>query len=407
MVLRVVSVVLAVVIWIILSITLFPTIYITVYEVPVKLELTGSEADANGLSAVNFTSAKVDVQLSGMRYEIGNYKADDLVATLDLSSVTKNGTYDLDVIVRSAHDDKCNVTSVSPSTVRVTFDNIKSIELPAEVDYSGISAAEGYTLKSPTVVPEKVKVTGPEGEISKIEKAVISVNGDYQHLTESFTTDDTQVALYNKDGVAVNQTNLTFSEEKYAVTFPIYMEKTVPFSLSIQQCPDNFDQSILKYSFDPETITILSSGDISDITSHNAGYVFLNQIDLEQAFSFDIELDNGQINDSGIDKVNVTFDKTGFASKNFTLTAEHIKVLDPIPGKKIEVRTEKIANVKMIGPAEDIKKLKASDLVAEYDMEGSQFENGSYQSSVRIYSPKVNTVWCVGNYDIIIAVSDK
>ena len=54
LVLRVFSIVLAVVIWIILSITLFPTIYITVYDVPVKLEIEGTEVESNGLSALNF-----------------------------------------------------------------------------------------------------------------------------------------------------------------------------------------------------------------------------------------------------------------------------------------------------------------------------------------------------------------
>lgn len=407
MMLRIASVILAVVIWIILSITLFPTIYITVYDVPVKLEMTGSDAEATGLSAVNFSGEKVNVQLSGMRYEIGDYKADDLVATLDLSNVTKNGTYDLNIVVKSVHDDKCNITSVSPSTVRVTFENIKSLELPAEVDYSGISAAEGYTLKTPTVSPENIKITGPEGEISKIERAVVKVEGNSQQLTETYTTSNTDIVLYTKDGAEVDKSNLAFAEEEYVVTFPVYMEKTVPFTLSIQQCPDNFDQSILKYSFDPENITVLSNGDISNLESKNAGYLYLNQIDLDTEFTFDIALDNGQINDSGIDKVTVKFDKTGFSSKNFTLSKSHIKLLNPIPGKNIEIRTEKISNVKIIGPADIIKDLKADDLVAEYDMEGSQLENGSYEANVRIYSPSQGKVWCCGNYDIIISISDK
>ena len=144
LVLRVFSIVLAVVIWIILSITLFPTIYITVYDVPVKLEIEGTEVESNGLSALNFDEdTTVDVRLSGMRYEIGNYSSSDLIATLNIDDVTKAGVYDLSVNVRSANGDNCEILNVSPSKVRVSFDTIQSVELPIEVEYTGISAEDG------------------------------------------------------------------------------------------------------------------------------------------------------------------------------------------------------------------------------------------------------------------------
>lgn len=406
-VLRIFSVVLAVIIWIILSITLFPTIYTTVYDIPVKLEIEGTDADANGLSALNYEEVSVDVRLSGMRYEIGNYDADDLVATLSLEGVTKSGTYELPVTVKSAHDDNFEVLKISPAKVRVSFDNIKSLEIPLSVDYSGISADEGYTLKTPVIEPETIKVSGPDGEIQKIDKAVVKVKGKNQKLTESYATSDTELVLYTKDGAVINQTNLTFSENAFTVTFPVYMAQTVPFTLTIQQCPSNFDQSILKYSFDPETITILSNGNIANLSSKNAGYLYLNQIDLDTEFTFDVELDNGQINDSGIDQVTVKFDKTGFASKTFTLNASHIKVINKIAGKSVEVKTEKIPKVVIYGPESVIKKLTADDLIAEYDMEGSQLDNGSYEANVRIYAPSVDTVWCYGSYDIIVTISDE
>ena len=408
LVLCVFSIVLAVVIWIILSITLFPTIYITVYDVPVKLEIEGTEVESNGLSALNFDEdTTVDVRLSGMRYEIGNYSSSDLIATLNIDDVTKAGVYDLSVNVRSANDDNCEILNVSPSKVRVSFDTIQSVELPIEVEYTGISAEDGYTLKTPVVDSETVRISGPEEDIEKIDRAVVSVTGDGNRLTESYTTSDTELVLYTKDAAVIDQTNLSFSKETFSVTFPVYMSVTVPFTLTIQQCPSNFDQSILKYYFDPETITILSSGNIANISSKNAGYLYLNQIDLETEYTFNIELDNGQINDSGIDTVTVKFDDTGFSSKVFNLNSSHIQVINKIAGKSVEVKTERISNVVIYGPTDVIQKLTADDLVAEYDMEGSQLDNGSYEANVRIYAPNVDTVWCYGSYEIIVSISDE
>lgn len=406
LVLRIFSIALAIIIWIILSILLFPTITMTVYDVPVKLDIEGTNVEELGLSPVNYNEVKVDVRLSGMRYEIGNYNADDLIATLDLDEVKEDGSYVLDVNVKSVHDDKCDVIKVTPAKVKVKFDIIKSIDFPLEVEEPGFSGDEGYTLKKPTVSPEKVKIYGPQEEINKIHSAVVKVNGSKQKLTETYITSDTELVLYTKDGAEIDQTNLTASDEAFEVTFPIYQQKTVPFTLSIQQAPVNFDLSILKYSFDPETITILSSGDLKQIESKNAGFVYLNQINLKDK-KFEIMLDNGQYNDSGINEVTVKFDNTGFSSKTFTLDKSHIRVKNNNLNKNVEIKTEKISNVVIYGPTDVIKKLKADDLIAEYNMEGTQQESGSYETSVTIYSPKINTVWCYGTNEIIVKISDK
>ena len=46
-------------------------------------------------------------------------------------------------------------------------------------------------------------------------------------------------------------------------------------------------------------------------------------------------------------------------------------------------------------------------LILQYDMEGSQLDNGSYEANVRIYAPSIDTVWCYGSYDIIVTISDE
>ncbi|NLZ45776.1 MAG: hypothetical protein GX896_03695 [Clostridiales bacterium] len=281
LILKIFSIILAVIIWIILSIALFPTITINIYDVPVKLEVDNTNIEELGLSAINYQEVKVDVRLSGMRYEIGNYNANDLIATLNLDSVKEEGTYYLDVKVKSVHDDRCEIIKISPARVSVSFDKIKTALFPLEVEYTGFSADEGYTLKQPTVTPETVEISGPQEDVDMIDRAVIQVNGNNQKLTETYTTSDTQLVLYTKDGATIDMTNLSQSESAYTVKFPIYVQKTVPFTLSIQQVPSNFDLSIIKYSFEPKDITISSSGSLDEIKDKTAGFLYLNQINLK------------------------------------------------------------------------------------------------------------------------------
>ena len=65
--------------------------------------LDGTQAKEKGLSALNYKDISVDVEIKGMNYEIGSYTAADLVATVNLDDVTKEGTYDLDIDVKSSH----------------------------------------------------------------------------------------------------------------------------------------------------------------------------------------------------------------------------------------------------------------------------------------------------------------
>lgn len=408
MALRIVSVVLAVIIWLILSITLFPNISTNVYEVPVKIDLSGTFAEENGLSVVKFDDdMTVDVKLSGMRYQVGNYSAKDLVASVDVKEVYSDGTYRLNINVKSAHGDDVNIVKVTPSTCSVKFDYNKSQDFPLEIEYGGISADEGYTLRTPTVDTDMITVTGPENEISKISRAVVRVMDSKLKLTETYTTDNTEIILYSNDNKILNKDNLEFSQEKFKVTFQVYNSKTVPLTLDIKEPGHNFDVSSLKYKIEPESITIYSAKDISGVESINVGSINLSDIDLEKEFEFDVSLDSDMINASGVDRVKVTFDKTDYISRKFSIGHENIRVLNKPNNKAVSVETTRITEVTVFGPRDAVLQLTEDRIIAEYDMQSASFENGKMEVAVNIYANGYDNVWYAGECkNIILNVSD-
>ncbi|MBE6836981.1 MAG: hypothetical protein E7509_03150 [Ruminococcus sp.] len=403
MILKINSVVLAVIIWIILSITMFPTIYTTVYDVPVKIDISGTFAEENGLSVVNFDEdTTVDVKLSGMRYEIGNYSADDLVASVEVKDVFSDGTYELAISVKSAHGDDFNIDKITPSTCKVKFDYNKSREFPLEVEYTGISADEGYVLKTPVCEPETIVITGSENKISRIDRAVVKVNDTKQKIKDSFSTDETELVLYTSEGDVIDPKDLEFSSENFKVTFPVYMSKTVPFSINVKQQGSKFDISKLKFEFSPETVTIQSSKDISQVDKIEVGTVNLNDISLDSQFEYDVLLENDMINASGIDKVSVKLDSTGLSSKKFIIDASNIRILNKPAYKTVTINTERITDVTMIGPRDVISKLTNSDIVAEYSFSSQSIDNGNVEVQVNIYAKGKDNVWYSGGVKYII-----
>ena len=169
--LRIIAVIAAIIVWFILAITQYPTINKTINKVPVNLSLENTIAKEKGLSALNFKDITVDVEIKGMNYEIGNYKAGDLTATVDVSKVTKEGDYKLEIDVKSTHStDNCTIVSVTPSTVQVTFGRMTEKQIPIQVDAPNISPQDGLILKDATVTPDQITVKGPENSLEKISK---------------------------------------------------------------------------------------------------------------------------------------------------------------------------------------------------------------------------------------------
>ena len=175
--LRILSIIIAVIIWFALSITQYPTINKTITNVPVVFSLDGTQAKEKGLSALNYKDISVDVEIKGMNYEIGSYTAADLVATVNLDDVTKEGTYDLDIDVKSSHStDKVTVVSVNPDTVSVEFDRLTTKTIPLTAEAPLISAEEGYILKETTTSPSEITVEGPKNDLDNISKAVAQIS---------------------------------------------------------------------------------------------------------------------------------------------------------------------------------------------------------------------------------------
>ncbi len=405
--LRVLAVVLAVIIWFALSITLFPTVYMTIGEVPVTVAIEGTSAESQGLELIDFNKeTKVEVSISGMRYDIGSFTAKDLQATVDISGISEAGTYSLPVKVTSEAD-SMNVTEITPSTVKVKLDYIKTADIPLTVRASAISAEEGYSLGTPMITPETIQVKGEQKLVDKISYAVFAVD-QKKTLTESYDTSDGKVYLYADDGTLIDDKSFEISNDPISVKFPVYFLKTLKFTFDYQGAPDNFDTSILKYTLSNDTIDVMTANDsILNQDDLHLGYINLSDIDLEKTFTFDVSLDSGVTSASGINTVTVTFDPAGFVCKEFTIPESNIKIINAPANQDIQLTTKAVSNVKIYGPQSVMETLTADDIIAEFDMQSSVLENGSYTRSVKIYAPQVSTVWCCGSYEIMFTVAEK
>lgn len=409
-VLRILSIIIAVIIWFALSITQYPTISRSISNIPVTFSLDGTQAEEKGLSVLNkegIEDISVDVEIKGMNYEIGGYTASDLIASVDLSSVTKEGTYELDIDVRSSHPtDRVTITSITPATVSVSFDKITEKTIPVTVDAPLVTAEEGYTLRDTTVTPNELTIEGPQNEIDKISKATIDLKTSMKITEETIINTDT-FTFYDEDDNVVTPNGVTLKNTKsFDVDFVVYKKKTLYLDVAFENTSTTFDKSSLPMTLSEDELSIatpdLESEGEEDIT---IGTIDLTEVDLTNKYTFVVPLDDDEVNMSGEDQVTVSFDPTGYSSKEMTVSSDNFVLLNKPSGKDITFETKKLSGVTVYGPESVISKLTAEDLYMQVDLSGVQ-ANGSYSKLGIVYSPKYNNIWGYGSNELQVVISD-
>ncbi len=405
--LRILALLIAIISWFVLSITQYPTVTRTVTGVHVDFNMEGSKAQEKGLDALNYKDLTVDVEISGMNYEIGNYNDNDLTATVDLDEVTKEGTYNLNINVKSTHTtDRCTVLSVTPETIEVSFDRITTKTLDIVTEAPLITAEEGYTLKESRVTPSQITVEGPENELENISRAAARITKS-QKISDDTVINTGDIVFYDADDNKLDNSKFTIKDStSFDVEFVVYKKKTVDLNVDITGAPDGFDTSSVPIKLSEDSISVITSNLEDDVSETvNIGSIPLSQINLSRVFNFDIPLASNEINLSGTESVAVTFDSSGYSTKNFTITADRIKVLDRPVGLDTSLETQKLASVTLYGPSDVISSLKDDDVYAMVSLSDIS-KTGSYTREVTVYLPSYDNVWCYGTNEVQIVISE-
>ncbi|MBQ8623139.1 MAG: hypothetical protein IJ424_02020 [Oscillospiraceae bacterium] len=408
------SFVIAVVLWFVLTLTAFPEISIVIKNVPIDFSLDGSYADVAGLSIVNLEDTTVNVKLSGLRYVIGDYTAEDLKVSLNLDAVRASGSYELALNVSSVNGDSITIDEIGPETVHVEFDHLitKTFSVAdgtLAADLSKVKAQMGYILDADevTITPSEVTVSGPKDYVDQVTSCVITFNDEYVFNKPTNSSNTTPI-LYSSGAVFENP-KVTLDTETFNVLVPVYMKKALNLDVEVQPSFDSFDLSSLSYTITPPGITVRTQ----DESVENLSEIFLGYIDLRQVglginsvFEFDIPESDRYTNISGNETAQVIFNLDGYASKDITIPNSRIYFINVPENYRCTVEQEKIRNVTVVGPAEIINQIDVSDVVAQIDLSDYNVVEGDQIMTVTVYLPNYNNVWCMGIHKVYCSISE-
>ena len=126
-------------------------------------------------------------------------------------------------------------------------------------------------------------------------------------------------------------------------------------------------------------------------------------MNLNSTFSFSVQLPAGFVNTENVQSVLVKLDSTGMVEKSFNI--DNILVENIPLNYEVEVTTQQINNVRIIGTQSIVDGLVAGDIVATIDLgESSSIASGQIELPVKITIPNKGLVWASGNYRAIISI---
>ncbi len=399
---------LAVVCWMIVTMVIQPNTDKVVYGVPVNFTYDSAKYTSQGLSIVNNPEYTVSLKVVGNGYVIGDLTKDDFVVYPNYSSV-KAGDATLRLKVICTNEAASNLTvTITPAstTVSVRFDTVEEKTVPINVVTKDLHTADGYTLYKTTAAPGEVTLSGPTSELETVTQAIAEVSTT-QELNDTVTL-TSDLTFADADGNPVQFTYVTPEQDTVDVTLSVYKLAELPLTVNFINEPDFFDASVLKYSLSQNTLQVAGPANVIDtLTQISIGSIDLSTFALDKVYDLQLQMPSGIVSQENLTSVTVSFDTSALTTKTLNLDAASVQVVNLPTTYKLTVKSTRILNVTLCGPADVLSGLTADSVVAQINADDFSVAAGQQTIAVSIYVPASNQVFAIGTYTVLCQIESN
>lgn len=351
----VVCLVIAVSAWLYVMQTESPEYEETFTRVAVEIENASRLSQTNSLSVIGGWNAEVEVKVKGKKSDIVKYTAEDILASVDVGSITSSGVHALDVSVRLP--DRLSFVSCYPSSIQVEVDYVKTKTVRVEPKIVSASYGTERELGDPVASPAEITVSGPSAVLDTVASARVSLS--LGELTGSVVAVDT-VTLVDAEGEPVENPYLTLSSGSVSVTVPVYEKKTVPLKVDYRY--GYFSNLYCRVTIEPASVTLKGERSALDAVD----YILLDTLDEKQITSditrsIAISVPEKTTLVDGITSATVTVENINTSQKTVTVT--DIKKT----GGGYELVTKSL-EILLRGPTTVMDKIEAKDVTVTVDL---------------------------------------
>lgn len=271
-VLRVISIIVAVLIWSYIIIVIDPSVDIVIRDIPIKYINQNSLAE-QGLCLRSSGKSTVELKVRGSRKKIASIDNKNVYATVDLSNITKLGSFSLPIGISIPYD-YSEIVSKKPYNADVTIDRVAETEKSINIITSG-SVASGCIAGPATADVGTVVLRGAASVLDEIGGVGASI--DYGGRSADIS-DTVKLYFTDKGGKKLDpESSSVYSEVKmYAdgkeiteaeISCSVFKLKTVPVKVTYSENDDSKED--YKISVQPSNVTVYGTAealeDVSEI----------------------------------------------------------------------------------------------------------------------------------------------
>ncbi|MDE5853819.1 MAG: hypothetical protein K2H19_02000, partial [Ruminococcus sp.] len=332
---------------------------------------------------------------------------ENLEAYIDSENISTTGTKKLSIKIRGNSNIKYEIKSVYPPSATVFLDKMDTREFSITPNIPNVSVTEGkvINLAELTCDPSVIRITGPSAQLDKISKCYALSNKKLS-LDSAYVLASDEIQLYTEDNTVIDQSSFKFSNMNFNITIPVRTQKTVSFSVAVNNVPDNFDENILKFKLSADSVILACNNSQTEIPdSIDIGVIPLNELKLgfSRTFSMNKQLENSEyINISELETVTVTLDDEGLSQADLTLDQSHITIRNvPDSSYDYKILTQKM-DISVVGPEDIISQITPEDIIADVNLINTTITADQFNANVAFSCPTYNNVWVVTNSKVSI-----
>lgn len=249
LVLKIVSVVVAFLFWLVIINITDPTTSKTFTDIPVQILNENVITSANQVYEIE-DGDTVHVTVKGKRSFVETLTENDFTATADLSELSKVNAVSIDVRLNKESPSSVDV-DWNNAVLKVNLEKRVTKKFKVEVAYEG-DLSENYVLGEMVAKPNIVEVSCGESKFKKIDHVgvVVSLNGE----SEDFESEYSPI-LYDANGDALDDTNVTFSNDTIRVSTEVLETKEIPVYVTTTGTPAE-GYRLIQTDYKPESVRV-------------------------------------------------------------------------------------------------------------------------------------------------------
>ena len=366
-------------------------------DVPINFDYNASYTNLD-LDIIEKDMETVDVTVTGPRSVVGALEKDDIIVYPQFTNVRAAGKYSLALnAIKTSTVMEYEIASLSNYQVTARFDQIVEKTFDIDIEVSNLTIPEEFIVDKSHSTPEQVTVKGPQTTIDAVERVVATVAT--QEVTQTSVLPAT-LTLYDASGEAVDASFVEFDQQEYTVTVPVLSEVTLPVKVDFINVPAGFDTSTLNLSFSAKEIQLAVPTRIAaSLTEYVAGYIDLKTLVPDHNYVFEVNVASGYKNLQNVEKITATVASENLVVK--TVSVSEIKLLNQ-GQQQVEIVTEAINNVEIVGTQEAVDALAEGSVIAQIDLAQVSLAQGQQTVEVDVIIPSTDKAYARGTYSVTI-----